>query len=75
MPIREYHCNKCDRTFEALLRGRDKGPEKCPACGAAGPEKIFSTFSAAMAKKEAPCASGACAPHRCAGGACPFGEA
>ncbi len=73
MPIHEYQCGKCGRTFEVLLRSRADSPKQCPKCGAPGPEKIFSVFSATVAKKEAPCASGACAPHKCAGGACPFG--
>lgn len=75
MPIYEYHCRKCENTFEVLLRTRSDSPGKCPKCGAARPEKVLSVFSAAVARNEVPCASGACTPQKCAGGACPFSHA
>jgi putative FmdB family regulatory protein len=43
MPMYEYHCKQCGTKFE-ILRGitaTDKDI-KCPKCGAAKPEKLFS---------------------------------
>jgi putative FmdB family regulatory protein len=32
MPIYEYHCEPCNRTFETLVRASTDQPE-CPTCG------------------------------------------
>jgi putative FmdB family regulatory protein len=49
MPIYEYECKKCGERFEHYVRSRDiekvKEDElKCPVCGAADPERVYSTF-------------------------------
>jgi putative FmdB family regulatory protein len=46
MPIFEYQCGACDHRFERLFlsAGSAKGEIACPECGAAGAEKLFSTF-------------------------------
>ena len=41
MPIHDYRCSRCGHRFEQLVR-RDELPA-CPACGAADPERLFST--------------------------------
>ena len=46
MPIYEYICGKCGHAFEHLARNPRDGARACPQCGAAKPEKAFSTFSA-----------------------------
>jgi putative FmdB family regulatory protein len=47
MPLYEYHCPKCGRTFELLRRMQDADDElKCPHCGSKKTERQFSTFSA-----------------------------
>lgn len=45
MPIYDYHCSKCGHRFEQLVKP-DETPH-CPACHAAGPERLFA-FSAAV---------------------------
>ena len=43
MPIYEYRCRACDRTFEALVRGGDT--PACPACAATDLERLVSLFA------------------------------
>lgn len=40
MPIYDFHCNKCDRTFESLVRA--SSAPVCPACGSETVEKLVS---------------------------------
>ena len=43
MPIYEFECGECGERFEELTSvGTDSA--RCPACGAAGAERRFSTF-------------------------------
>lgn len=74
MPIYEYRCRSCGREFEHLARTRDEKPPACPACGKAGPEKLFSAFSpmAAPVKGLPSCASGKCSSSSCSTGKCPL---
>lgn len=44
MPIYEYTCKKCQKEFEALIRG-DEQPE-CPHCGAKSLERLLSVPAA-----------------------------
>ncbi|MDY6903934.1 MAG: zinc ribbon domain-containing protein [Thermodesulfobacteriota bacterium] len=41
MPIYEYHCEKCGKTFEALVMG-GKAPDACELCGAKKIKKLMS---------------------------------
>ncbi len=43
MPIYEYRCRACDRTFEALVRAGDT--PACPACAATELERLVSLFA------------------------------
>jgi len=68
MPIYEFHCEKCGRDSEVLVRSSNWSGTKCPHCGSSKLAKKFSTFAAAGAgvvatpeKKYG---------HRCGGGAC-----
>lgn len=45
MPIYEYKCSKCGKTFEHLVRNSSELEPKCPECGAENPEKQLSAFS------------------------------
>ncbi len=45
MPIYEFHCGKCERDSEILVRSSDWEGTRCPHCGAATLEKKFSTFA------------------------------
>jgi putative FmdB family regulatory protein len=44
MPIYEYTCEKCDSTFELLLRGDDQ--PACPHCGGRQLAKLLSVPAA-----------------------------
>ncbi|HVV72249.1 MAG TPA: zinc ribbon domain-containing protein [Verrucomicrobiae bacterium] len=72
MPIYEFHCEKCERDSEILVRSSRWQGTKCPHCGSAKLSKKFSVFaSAGAAAAEAPAcgtkSSGSCGCH-CAGG-------
>ena len=40
MPLFDFHCKKCDRAFELLVRG--SVTLACPECGSAEVEKLVS---------------------------------
>ncbi len=43
MPIYEFECGECGERFEEMVPvGTDRA--HCPACGAAGAQRRFSTF-------------------------------
>lgn len=75
MPIYEYHCQKCQTTFDHLAKSMTQNQEKvpCPECGSTKTEKKFSTFAVGSgnASKELPCQqAGGCG---CRGGSgCPM---
>ena len=50
MPLYEYRCSECGHRFE-VLQHLGEGAEKliCPECGAASPQKQFSTFASSAA--------------------------
>lgn len=68
MPIYEFHCEKCGRDSEILVRSSDWSGAKCPHCGSSNLDKKFSTFAAAGGGNEA----GACdtGGRRSSGGCC-----
>ncbi len=70
MPLFEYNCKKCDKSFEILQRNNKK--VICPNCGGTSLEKLFSVFSKG-ASSELPSCEGSvpsCAPSRCGTGTC-----
>ena len=36
MPIYEYECSQCQKTFDVIQKVDDPAPEKCEGCGATG---------------------------------------
>ena len=53
MPVYEYHCLNCKKSFsitESIDRHGTSKP-KCPACGGRKVEQAFSTFFAQTTKK------------------------
>jgi putative FmdB family regulatory protein len=36
MPIYEYACSQCGKTFDVMQKVSDPAPEKCEACGSTG---------------------------------------
>jgi putative FmdB family regulatory protein len=54
MPLYEYRCQKCGKSFELLRRMQDADRDlTCPECQSAEVERLLSTF-----------ASGGCASSR-----------
>ncbi len=46
MPIYEYRCTDCDRSFESFARpGRGDDGAQCPRCGGAHLAREMSTFA------------------------------
>jgi putative FmdB family regulatory protein len=60
MPIFEYTCSKCGKTFEKLVLSRNQEPPACPQCGAKKVQQQFSTF--ASTSSSARSSGAACAP-------------
>ena len=76
MPIYEFECKKCHKTFEALLKRMDeKAKEPCPECGSKETARKLSVFAAAASSgsKSAPQAPQGGGCGRCGGpGPCGF---
>jgi len=77
MPIYEYHCGKCQRDSEILVRSSSSRKPKCPHCGSPRLSRKFSVFAASNGGAEASacetgggskgggcCACAAGRPHR-----------
>ncbi len=76
MPIFEYHCNKCGKTFEELVWGDRNRAIPCPHCGNQSTEKLISVIGGiAMGKSGTPACTSSCpSASSCAssgGGCCP----
>jgi len=69
MPIYEFHCEKCERDSEILVRSSDWKSAECPHCGSRKLSKKFSTFASANAgsTRTAPSSNGG-GGHCCGGG-------
>lgn len=68
MPIFEYECRSCGRSFEKLVTA--SAQVRCEQCDSDQVEKKFSTFAAkigAACGRKSSCPS-ADSPHCCAGG-------
>lgn len=66
MPIYEYNCDKCGKTFEHLARSSSEPAPKCPKCGAKSVKKQLSSFNAGV--------SGSKISPSCPTGTCPTGS-
>jgi putative FmdB family regulatory protein len=53
MPIYEFHCSKCHRDSEILLRTTDWSEAECPHCGGNKLEKKLSVFAPGQASEAA----------------------
>jgi putative FmdB family regulatory protein len=47
MPIYEFHCGKCERDSEILVRSTNWKDSACPHCGSKKLSKKFSIFASA----------------------------
>jgi putative FmdB family regulatory protein len=45
MPIYEFHCQKCEKDSEILIRSKDWKGTKCPHCGSPKLSKKLSVFA------------------------------
>ncbi len=46
MPVYEYKCGKCRRTFDVKAGIKDAGGRvECPVCGSSKTARVFSVFS------------------------------
>jgi putative FmdB family regulatory protein len=76
MPVYEYACGACDARFEELVSLAAADAVQCPACGAAGAERLLSRFqrTRAGAASEAPAlAAAGGGGGGCCGGGCGCG--
>ncbi|MGA2180159.1 MAG: zinc ribbon domain-containing protein [Verrucomicrobiota bacterium] len=72
MPIYEFHCEKCERDSEILVRSSDWKGTTCPHCGSKKLAKKFSVFaSASSGGNDSPsCDGGGGGGGHCCGGGC-----
>ncbi|HYG22276.1 MAG TPA: zinc ribbon domain-containing protein [Verrucomicrobiae bacterium] len=66
MPIYEFHCEKCDRDSEILVRSNDWEGTACPHCGSTRLAKKFSIFASSAGGSQA----ASPAPRKGGGGGC-----
>jgi putative FmdB family regulatory protein len=64
MPLYEFQCTECDRTFEELVRAATAITEvKCPKCGSEHVHRKLSLFASKMSGGGSAVASASsCAP-------------
>jgi putative FmdB family regulatory protein len=67
MPLFDYQCAACGRTFEHLVRGRESAVS-CPACGGAKVRKLLSVPARPVSAGAAAPACEALPPGGCCGG-------
>jgi len=73
MPIYEFHCIDCDRSFETLVRGGHDEDAQCPSCHGAHLSRELSVFASGRANGDAASAPAGAAAMRgggCCGGGC-----
>ena len=57
MPIYEYKCESCGRTFEKLVFTSDKENIECPKCGDTRVKRLLSSTCFITSSDGASCAS------------------
>lgn len=69
MPLYEYKCGKCKKSFEILQKSNEKAV--CPDCGSKSLEKLFSVFASNSSSESASGGSGIpSSPGACGTGCC-----
>jgi putative FmdB family regulatory protein len=59
MPIYEFHCEKCEKDSEILVRSQEWKGTECPHCGSKKLSKKLSVFaSSAAGSNDGPACSG-----------------
>jgi len=72
MPIYEFHCDKCGKDSEILVRSSNWRGTACPQCGAKKLTKKLSVFASRVAGQTAPAESCSGNPRSC--GMCGTGK-
>ena len=70
MPIYEFHCEDCGRSFETLVRSGHDEDAACPACHGGRLSRELSVFASARAAGGDGPAIGAGGMARAGGGCC-----
>jgi len=70
MPIYEFHCEKCGKDSELLVRSTDWKNSECPHCGSKKLSKKFSTFASTGAAGAPAAGKMGGGGHCCCGGGC-----
>jgi len=65
MPIYEFHCEKCERDSELLIRSSSWKGSRCPHCGSSKLSKKLSVFAASGAPAAPAKAAGGCGGGGC----------
>ncbi len=65
MPIYEFHCGKCEKDSEILVRSSEWQGTKCPHCGSEKLSKKFSTFASSTSGETAQAPSCSGVPSSC----------
>ena len=59
MPLYEFRCGSCGKTFEKLVRSSDKSVGvQCPECASTEVTKLFSAFATSGSSGTSSCSSG-----------------
>ncbi len=69
MPLYEYTCGDCGKTFEFLARNSEQTPDKCPSCEGTTLKKQFSAFAISTGSSSSPAAKCESCPNQ---GGCPY---
>jgi len=67
MPIYEFECRKCEKTFEKLCRMNWANETTCPDCGGNELRKVISTFCARGVAGGSKSDCGGCRKSSCSG--------
>ena len=65
MPIYEFHCAKCEKDSELLVRSSDWKGTQCPHCGSVELTKKLSVFASSVANGGGAEPSCSGTPHSC----------
>ncbi|MDE3097911.1 MAG: zinc ribbon domain-containing protein [Verrucomicrobiota bacterium] len=68
MPIYEFHCGKCGRDSEILVRSTDWKGTECPHCGSKRLAKKLSAFASTASGGASAGGEGTGGGHCCGGG-------
>jgi putative FmdB family regulatory protein len=71
MPLYEYFCSSCQKTFETLRPAREADePVTCPSCEHASPQRILSLFANSVKTNGEASSLPVTAGGGCCGGMC-----